>query len=411
MQCPLTGMTFGQRAPDNAPTPSLPPLWRLGFRPFFLFGAIFTIVAVGLWMTAYTGKLPGWEPAGGWLDWHRHEMPFGFAVAIVAGFLMTAVQNWTGIPGVRGWPLAALVGLWLAARLCWLMGMPWWVIAVPELSWLPLLAILIARSLSQTRQIHNYPILATLALLTLADALTLAGLASGHADWLRNGAMAAIWLIVALMTMIGGRVIPFFTQSALGSSTKAAPTPHQLKLDYALMAATVLIAALSAGGLTMTTSAWPFALLFAALAVGHVIRLWQWWHRGIWQIALLWPLHLSYFWMALACMGLAWFHTGAPLWFSFSLHALTVGAMGGLILAMIARVSLAHTGRSLEAPRPMGYAFVLFHLGAAARVFLTPWLPLPGIIITSICWIIAFGLFILCHGPMLCLPRVDGEEG
>ncbi|MCL2021443.1 MAG: NnrS family protein [Betaproteobacteria bacterium] len=411
MQCPLTGISFGQRPPDNASTPSLPPLWRLGFRPFFLGGAFFAVVAIGLWIVAYMGKLPDWTPAGDWLDWHRHEMSFGFAAAIVAGFLMTAVQNWTGIPGVRGWPLAALVGLWLAARLCWLLDMPWWVIALPELSWLPLLAILIARSLRRTRQIHNYPILATLALLTLADALSLAGLATGNADWLRNGSMSAIWLIVALMTMIGGRVIPFFTQRALNIPARPAPTKYQLALDYALMAAAVLLAALSAGGLAMMTPTLLFAPLFAALAIGHAIRLWQWSHRGVWGITLLWPLHLSYLWMAVACAGLALFHVGLPLFFSFSLHALTVGAMGGLILAMVARVSLAHTGRSLEAPRPMAYAFILFHIGAAARVFFTPWLPSSGLIIAALCWMLAFGFFVLCHGPMLCLPRVDGEEG
>jgi uncharacterized protein involved in response to NO len=412
MQCPLTGITFGSPAPSEAATTPhpLPPLWRLGFRPFFLGGAIFATLGIALWIVAFAGMLPEWTPLGGWLDWHRHEMPFGFAVAIVAGFLLTAVQNWTGIPGVRGWPLALLVGLWLTARLCWLVGVPWWAVALPELLWLPLLAVFIGRSLRQTRQIHNYPILAALALLTLANALALAGIATGHDDWLRHAAMAAIWLVAALMTMIGGRVIPFFTQRGLNMPPQPASGRVQLTLDYALMAATLLVAASSAGGLTVTPTL-PFAALFGALAAAHLSRLWQWRHRGIWRITLLWPLHLAYFWMALACAGMALFHAGFPAFFSPALHALTVGAMGGLILAMIARVSLGHTGRPLQAPRPMAYAFALFHLGAAARVFLAAVWPLPGLAIASACWIAAFGIFVVCYAPMLCSPRVDGQAG
>ena len=408
MQRPLLDIASNQPTPDDAPT--LPPLLRLGFRPFFLFGAAFAALAIGLWMLAFAGKLPQWSPAGGWLNWHRHEMPFGFAIAIVAGFLLTAVQNWTGIPGVRGWPLATLVVLWLLARLFWLLGAPWWLIALPELSWLPLLALFIAKSLRQTRQIHNYPVLATLALLTLADALTLAGLASGNFNWLYNGSMAAIWLIAALMTMIGGRVIPLFTQRALTASPPSPQKPYQLRVDYALMGITLLIAVLCAVGLTMTPSL-ILAPLFAALTLGHCARLWKWRHRGIWGVALVWPLHLSYFWMALACAGLTLFHLGVSLSFSIALHALTVGAMGGLILAMIVRVSIAHTGRPLDTPRPMGYAFILFHLGVAARVFLTPWLPMLGLIISTLCWALAFALFVLCHAKMLSLPRVDGKDG
>ncbi|MDR2678370.1 MAG: NnrS family protein, partial [Zoogloeaceae bacterium] len=365
MKCPLTGLPFDSNLPVT-PT-EIPPLWRLGFRPFFLGGAMFALLAVGLWIFVYVGGMVAWTPLGGWLGWHRHEMPFGFALAIVAGFLLTAVQNWTGVPGVRGWPLAALVGLWGAARLCWLLGAPWWLAVVPELLWLPLLALFIAPSLKRTRQIHNYPILVMLALLALADALAFAGLASGHEDWQHHAAQAAIWLVAALMTMIGGRVIPFFTRNALNrpaTSPDVAPARLVALLpDLMLMAATLCIAALAAGGL-MATPALPLAVLFGFLALGHALRLWRWHERGIWRIALLWPLHVSYGWMMLACAGLALFHAGLPIFFSLALHALTVGAMGGLVLAMIARVSLAHTGRPLQAPRLMGPAFLLFHLGA-----------------------------------------------
>ncbi|MDR2259462.1 MAG: NnrS family protein [Azoarcus sp.] len=412
MKCPLTGMPIDS---GQATTPTaIPPLWRLGFRPFFLGGALFSLLAVGLLVFVYVGGDLAWTPLGGLLGWHWHEMPFGFALAIVAGFLLTAVQNWTGIPGVRGWPLVALAGLWGAGRLCWLADAPWWMAAVPELLWLPLLAVFIAPSLRRTRQMHNYPILVMLALLTLADALALAGLARDRGDWQHNAALAAIWLIAALMTMIGGRVIPFFTRNALdlpGASPHAAPASLAALLpDLMLMAATLFVAALAAGGLTATPTL-PLTVLFGLLALGHTLRLLRWHDHGIWRIALLWPLHVSYGWMMLACAGLALFHAGLPIPFNQALHALTVGAMGGLVLAMIARVSLAHTGRPLEAPRLMGHAFLLFHLGAAARIFLTPWLPRAGLMVAASCWIAAFGLFLLCCGPMLCRPRVDGQPG
>ncbi|MDR2129488.1 MAG: NnrS family protein [Burkholderiaceae bacterium] len=415
MKCPLTGLPLdAATGPCPTPAAALPPLWRLGFRPFFLCGAAFAAGAIGLWIFVYAGGALVWEPLGGWLGWHRHEMPFGFALAIVAGFLLTAVPNWTGQPGVRGWPLALLLGLWGAARLLWLAGAPWWLVAVPDVLWLPLLAGFLVPSLKRTRQMHNYPVLVMLALLALANALAFAGLARGDAEMQRNAAFAAIWLIAALMTMIGGRVIPFFTRNALGLPAVATTTPTPLRAllpDLALMALTLLVAANSAAGL-LSIPALPLAILFGLLTLGHARRLWRWHHRGIWRVALLWPLHVSYGWMLLACGALALFHAGLlPRGFSHALHALTVGAMGGLILAMIVRVSLAHTGRALQAPRTMHAAFLLFHLGAAARVFLAFWLPRAGLLIAAICWIAAFALFVAVHGPMLCRPRVDGKPG
>ncbi|MDR3352317.1 MAG: NnrS family protein, partial [Zoogloeaceae bacterium] len=290
----------------------------------------------------------------------------------------------------------------------------WWLAVVPDVLWLPLLAGFIASSLRRTRQMHNYPIIVMLALLALANALAFSGLAHGDVEAQRDAAFAAIWLIAALMTMIGGRVIPFFTRNALGQPT-ASPNTAPASLvsllpDLALMALTLLVAACSAVGL-LATPRLPLAFLFGLLTLGHTLRLWRWHRRGIWRIALLWPLHVSYGWMMLSCGGLTLFHLGLPIFFSQTLHALTVGAMGGLILAMIVRVSLAHTGRPLEAPQAMGYAFLLFHLGAAARIFLIFWLPLAGLVIAATLWVMAFALFLFCHGPMLCRPRVDGQAG
>jgi uncharacterized protein involved in response to NO len=387
------------------------PLWRLGFRPFFLAGAVFGIVVVALWIAAFLGALPqvlsAWSPLGGWLGWHQHEMPFGFATAIVAGFLLTVVQNWTGQPGLHGKPLVIMVCLWCAARLCWLSGLPWVFAAVTGQAFLLFLAFVTGRILWKVKQKHNYLAPGTVLLLALADALALAGVASGHSDWQYNAAMAAIWLIVALMAMIGGRVIPFFTKMGL---RRTDPIVSWLWLDVALMTGALVLAALAAVGYGREPQA-AFAVLFAALTVGHALRLGRWYDSGIWRVPLLWSLHLACLWMVVGFAGLALFHGGGLASSSFALHALTVGAMGGLILAMVSRVSLGHTGRPLQAPAAMTWAFILFNLGAVARVFLALWHYPSGLALAAVCWVAALGLFVWHYTPMLCQARVDGRPG
>jgi uncharacterized protein involved in response to NO len=387
------------------------PLWRLGFRPFFLTGTVFGIFAVALWIAAFLGALPQalstWSPLGGWLGWHQHEMPFGLATGIVAGFLLTVVQNWTGRPGLRGRPLIILVGLWCATRLCWLAGLPWAFAAATGLAFLLFLAFVTGHTLWKVKQKHNYLAPCTVLLLALADALALAGIASGRGDWQSNASMAAIWLIVALMAMIGGRVIPFFTQMGL---RRKEPIVSWLWLDVALMAGALGLAVLAAVGYGREPQA-PFTLVFAALAVGHAFRLGRWYDPGIWHVPLLWSLHLACLWMVVGFAGLALFHGGWLLSSSFALHALTVGAMGGLILAMVSRVSLGHTGRALQAPPAMTWAFILINLGAAARVLLAFWHTPIGLALAAVCWVAAFGLFVWHYAPMLCRARVDGRPG
>ncbi|SDH50354.1 NnrS family protein [Pseudomonas panipatensis] len=386
---------------------AIPPLWRLGFRPFFLAGALFAALAIVLWLGALLGLLPGWQPLGGWLGWHRHEMLFGFVLAIIAGFLLTAVQNWTGRPGLSGKPLCALAMLWLAARLAWLLGAPWWLAVPVELAFPPALAWFIGLSLWQVRQVRNYPVLLVLLLLTLADALAMAGIASANETWLRSGVLAALWLVVALMSLIGGRVIPFFTQRGLGRSAQVAAWPW---LDNALLLGTLGLAVLSAAGLTLQPTP-AVAPLFGILGAGHLLRLWRWRDGDLWRVPLLWSLHLAYAWIALALLGLAGAAMGLGLAASLPLHALTVGGVGGLILAMIARVSLGHTGRALNPPAAMAWAFALLNLGVTARVFLVAWLPVAGLSLAALCWGAAFALFAWCYGPMLWRPRVDGQPG
>ncbi|TLP73320.1 short-chain dehydrogenase [Pseudomonas nitroreducens] len=386
---------------------TIPPLWRLGFRPFFLGGAVFALIAIAAWAAVLLGVLPTWQPLGGWLAWHRHEMLFGFAAAIIAGFLLTAVQTWTGRPGVSGKPLMVLSLVWLAARVGWLVGAPLWLVTLLELAFMPALAFFIGRSLWQVRQKRNYPIIAVLSLLTLADALVMAGVWTGNDAWQRGGALGALWLVAALMGLIGGRVIPFFTQRGLG---RTAQVPAWNWLDNSLLGGTMLVAVLSAVGIGLTPH--PLVgLLFAALAVGHLIRLWRWYDRDYWGVPLLWSLHLAYLWMMLAPAGMALWNFLPTFNVSLAIHALTVGGVGGLILAMVARVSLGHTGRPLQPPKVMSWAFALLNLGVVARVLLVMWWPLEGLSIAAACWVVAFLMFAWHYGPMFWKPRLDGQPG
>lgn len=390
---------------DKRKAMAVAPILRLGFRPFFLLGAVLAALAIPLWIAALQGwALPA--PVGGWLAWHRHELVFGFAGAIIAGFLLTAVQTWTGRPSLSGRPLALLVGLWLLGRLSWWLPSAWPLLLF-NLAFLLAVAGVMARLLWAVRQRRNYPIVLVLALLAAVDLLNLLGVLLQHDAWQRQGSQAAIWLVAAMMTLIGGRVIPFFTQRGLGRLEMVQPWAW---LDLALLVGTLLLALLTGAGLLLQPR-WGSAVLLLGLGLGHGIRLLRWFDRGLLRVPLLWSLHLAYAWMVLACLGLALWHAGVAVPFSQALHALTVGAMAGLILAMLARVSLGHTGRPLELPRGFAVAFVLLNLAALLRVLGVSFAYQPALWLAALAWGLAFAQFLYCYGPMLCRTRADGHPG
>src|SRR5690606_19409903 len=238
------------------------------------------------------------------------------------------------------------------------------VLIVLQLSFIGLFIAQMARQLIAARQRNNYPILLVLSLLALCQALTLAGLVLADDGLQRRGALAALWLIAVMLSLIGGRVIPFFTQRGLGRVEAFAAHPWQ---DRLLLVLGVLVAALFASGHNLQARAW-LAIPFIVLSVLHGLRLWRWHLLGIWRVPLLWSLHLAYAWLLLATLGLVAWHLGWLGHPSLASYALSLGAMGGLILAMMARVSLGHTGRALQPPRAMAWALGLLNLGALIRV-------------------------------------------
>lgn len=392
---------------DRRKAMSITPLFRLAFRPFFLGACGLAALAIPLWLLALSGGAGNWQPAGGWLAWHRHELLFGFGLAIIAGFLLTAVQTWTGRPGVSGTPLALLAALWLAARLGWLLDAPWPLLALLELSFPLAVAGVMGWTLWKVRQTRNYPIVLVLVLLAVADGLSLYGLLRHDEGGQRLAVLTGLWLMAAMMGLIGGRVIPFFTQRGLGRVNPVKPWPW---LDRLLLGGSILVALLYACEEALFPNHWTGAL-FAALGLGHLLRLVRWHDRGLWRVPLLWSLHLAYAWLAVACLGMALWHFGAPLNPSLAVHALTIGAMAGLILAMIARVSLGHTGRPLQPPSGMTLAFVLLNLACVCRVMLVLAWPSAALWLAGLCWSVGLGLYLWRYGPMLWQARVDGHPG
>lgn len=391
---------------DKRRAMAITPLLRLGFRPFFLFGVVLAALAIPLWVVAWLGGASFPAPQAGWLAWHRHELVFGFAGAIISGFLLTAVQTWTGQASISGRPLGLLAVLWLLGRLSWWLPSAEVLLALNVLFLLAVAAVM-ARLLWAVRQQRNYPIVAVLLLLTAADTLTLLGVLQHNDAWQHQGSLAAVWLVVAMMTLIGGRVIPFFTQRGLLRITAVQPWPW---LDWSLLLGSVVAGVLAGLGWFSMPSVMA-GLLLMLLGIGHAVRLYRWFDRGLLGVPLLWSLHLAYTWLVIGCVALALWHWGAPITASQALHALTVGSVGGLILAMLARVSLGHTGRPLSLPKGFAVAFVLLNLAALARVVGVSFAYQPALWMAALCWSLAFAQYLYCYGPMLCRTRVDGHPG
>jgi uncharacterized protein involved in response to NO len=387
--------------PASRPAGFVP--FALGFRPFFLAAGLFAVVLLGLWLAILRGgfAIGPLAPA----VWHGHEMLFGFTVAVIAGFLLTAAQNWTGIRTPSGPPLAALFLLWLAGRLGFLLpGLPAGLVALVDLAFLPVLALALASPIIQANQFKNYPF--PVMLLTLAVANALVHLeALGWTATASLGLHLATYVVVTMMVVMGGRVVPSFTDNKLGTRARRWKI---LEILVPVVTLGALAAALVAPYSMVTV------LLAAIAAAVHAIRLAGWYTNKFWSVPLLWILHLGYAWIVLGFVLLALSAAGVSAAADSALHAFTGGGIGVLTLGMMARVSLGHTGRLLEPPPVMRYAFLAINLAALVRVALPLFFPTAyaqGMTVSGLIWVAAFGLFVVVYAPMLLRPRVDGKPG
>lgn len=377
-------------------------LFDLGFRPFYLAAALFAALAVPAWLLALTGHLSTPTPG---LWWHAHEMLFGFVGAVIVGFLFTAGRNWTGLPTPTGLPLALLVLMWLAGRLGMALDGGAWAAGL-DLPFLPAAAVALARVLRREGNRRNYFVVVLLGLLSLANlAFHLARL-----QWFDFDPLAALHLalacVVLLETAIGGRIIPSFTASAI----KDVRQWQDGRFNVAAIAATALaLVAWALGG----ASAFVAPLLIVASLL-QFVRAFGWNPWASRRTPLLWILHVSHLWIP---VGLALLAAAQAQWVPVSagIHALAIGATGGLIVGMITRTALGHTGRMIVTGRIEAAAYVLVQVAAAARVLTLvvaeQRLWMAGVHFAGACWTLAFLLYFWRYLPYLLRPRVDGQPG
>jgi uncharacterized protein involved in response to NO len=379
-----------------------PAVLCAGFRPFFLLAGLWAAIAVPLWLTALGGHatLPtAFDP----VTWHGHEMLFGFAHAAMAGFLLTAVPNWTGRMPIQGWGLGVLALLFVAGRLavaCSGKIGP----AAPaiDLAFPLMLLTALTREVVAGSNWRNLPMLAALSLFAAANGLTHLE-ALGWANTGTLGLRLGTAVVIVLIGLVGGRIIPSFTRNWLakrGSATLPAPFD---RVDVAALVATIV--ALVTWAFVPTSAA--VSPLMAIAGAANLVRVARWQGHRTFAEPLVWVLHVGFLWVpiGLGLMAISPFLPAiAP---SAALHALTGGAIATMILGVSTRATLGHTGRELRADRRTTLIFSLAVVSALARIVagFSPDAYLPLLALAGAAWFAAFALFLLVYGPMLVAPR------
>lgn len=376
---------------------------RLGFRPFYIGGALLAALNVPVWVAMFLGQVP-LTPNAQPMLWHAHEMLFGFAVAIIVGFLMTAGKAWTGLATPRGPMLGALALLWLAARLASVTA-PYAVYAVLDMALLPLAAVILVNVLLRARNHRNLPLALILALLASANLifhLAVMGV-------LQVPAIAALYaglaLIVMMVCVMAGRVIPAFTMSV----TPGLKIVAKIWIERVTLGATGLGLALW----VFAPASWVGFIVLAMASVLHVRRMLNWRPMVTVKRPILWILHAAYAWIPvglglLALAQLGWVAVSAGV------HALAVGAIGGLIIGMITRTARGHTGRPLQASAPEVLAYALVMTAALLRVLLplvAPSLYVVALVGAAVAWSTGFVIYLWIFTPWLMRTRLDGKDG
>ncbi|MGI9501086.1 MAG: NnrS family protein [Geminicoccaceae bacterium] len=373
------------------------PFLRAGFRPFFLLGSAWAVIAIVLWL----GMLAGFLDALGDMDpvaWHQHEMLFGFTSAVVAGFILTAIPNWTGRLPVAGRALAALASLWLLGRVALLLG---GLIGAPlaaliDTAFLFLLAGLIAREIIKGSNWRNLPPALLITLLAIANVL----FHLEHLDVIALdgfGTRIGIAALAMLIGLIGGRIVPSFTRNWLAKRQAARlPSPFVTLDKIALLLLAIALTAWIAAPESLASG-----VLLAAAGIMHAVRLSRWcgWHCLAEPLVFI--LHLGYAWLAIgvSLLGLA---NLVPAFSNLAaLHALTAGAFGTMMLAVMTRATLGHTGRALTADRKTVLIFAAVTVGAIARVLSPLFADQTWLLAAGLLWASAFLMFVLVYGPML----------
>lgn len=377
-------------------------LWSLGFRPFYLLASIFAAVSIPLWVCQYAGYLPAAYLRS--QVWHGHEMLFGYALAVIAGFLFTAVRTWTGQPTPSGATLVAFALLWIAGRA--LVLTPYEsAAALVNAAFPAAVAVGIGIPLARSGNRRNYFLVAVLLLLAVATlSLHLSHL--GAFAWPERASLqVGLDLVLFIMAVIGGRVMPMFTNNAIpGAQATRIPLVEKLALGGVLVLLGADVLQLPSG---------IIAILAIVVAAAHAVRLCFWQPRRTIRTPLVWILHASYAWIVvyLVLRGLASIGWVAE---SLAVHALTIGAIGGMTMGMMTRTARGHTGRPLAADSFEVACFVLIQLAALIRVLGAMLLPnayVTTVLLSGGCWSFAFTIYAIRYWPVLSRARLDGKPG
>ena len=377
-------------------------LWNLGFRPFYLFASAFAALSVGLWVLQYAGVFPQ-SPLQG-AQWHGHEMLFGYALAVVAGFLLTAVRAWTGEATASGAALAGLVALWAAGRV--LVLTPYALAAALVNAAFPIaVAIAIAVPLARAANRRNYFFVAVLVAAGVAD-LAFHLSAMGAVAWTARASLqVGLDIVLFVVAVVAGRVIPMFTNNGVPG---AGATRHPWVERAALAAVLALLAADAAGA----GAGWIGAIAaFGAAAHGARLALWRPWRTL--RRPLVWVLHAAYAWIVIH-LALRAFAAAGWIAESLAIHALTLGVIGGMTLGMMTRTARGHTGRPLAADRFEVACFALVQLAALVRVLGPLGAPaayMAVVLASGALWSAAFAIYFVRYWPILTRPRIDGKPG
>lgn len=383
-------------------------LFALGFRPFYVLAGVFAVLSILFWLLSYTGVVQAGAYLRGIL-WHSHEMTFGFATAVMSGFLLTSVRNWTGLPTPTRWGLAALAAVWLAGRVLIATGPPM-LAALVDVIFVPLLAAVVAVPIVRSRNQRNYKIVVLLVLIAVTHVVYHTASLGSLPSWLAyTSIITMLDLLTILLAIVAGRVIPAFTKNAIPESDPK----HAMWLEILSFGSLILIVG------TRVSSDWvpipvsiPTTIIVVA-AVSHMFRLALWQPQVTIRDPLLWMMPVAYSWLPIAFFlrALAQYSVVSDAaW----IHALTTGAISGLMLAMMMRSSLGHTGRPLLASGMEMTAYLLLQLAAIIRVTAGVFgseLYESLVIASGVIWILAFLVFLLRYLPMLLRPRIDGRPG
>lgn len=384
-------------------------LWQQAFRPLFLLGSFFSALAIALFVGAMFGQIP-LSPYFNLLFWHQHEMIFGFTGAIIVGFLLTAVQNWTGMRALNGWPLMLLVAVWCLARIALLL--PAISVVAPFASVAFFVGALYAftQLLLRADNKRNLKVAFLLLLFAMLDALSFFGVSQSNAEIISWASHGAIFLIVMLILVIGGRIIPLFTKNGL----KMAEFQRFPKLEILAILSYLPLFIAFVFNFTWVIPA-PILAAFCFVASGiNFLKAMSWRPWLTLKNPMLWSLHLAHLFIPIGLLLLGLHYAVNTLSFSDALHALTAGAIGTMILAMITRVSLGHTGRTITANKLISLAFVSVFAAAIARV-MAAFVPsdtwFATLLTSAILWIVAFSLFVFHFASTLFTSRPDGKVG